>query len=98
MNMSQVLKYSRFGGRPTLDAPAIFRGIYRDCQEQHLSLNHFWLLIRECSNKSTCTKSIKAEMETEEAESPFISKHIAQINPGIPSCVKGSTWVPLNYV
>lgn len=35
--------------------PLIFKGIYHDRREKHLSRSHYWLLIRECS-KSTCTK------------------------------------------
>lgn len=76
LNMSQVfVKCPAFGGWPTLHAPAIFRGIYHDRQEKHLSHSHYWLLIRECS-KSTCTESIEAEMEGEKEKKSFLYQRI----------------------
>lgn len=86
----------------TLDAPAIFGGIYIVTAKKSISATATtgWL-IRECSTKSTSTKSVEAEMETEEGGCTFVSKHIAQIHPSVPSCVKWSTLVspqPLNYM
>ncbi len=85
LNTSQVfLKCSAFGGRPAVDVSAIFRGIYISrLPKRHLSRSRYWLLIRDCSTKSTSTKSTEAETETQEQESPFVSKHVTQIQPSI---------------
>lgn len=64
--------------------PLLSSGIYHDCQGKHLSHSHYWLLIRECS-KSTCTKCIEAEMESEEEKIPFYIKEYSSNSPFSPT-------------
>lgn len=92
LNMSQVfLKCSTFGGRPALVLSS--GGIYRGCQEKHLSHSHYWLLIRECSTKSTSTKSLEAEMATKVS----LYQSIQHSNSSVPSCVKSSIVISLQW-